>query len=81
MVRQEKGKRETKQMNMKKLLGLLLPMWAFFFSLFLSTLVAKPDTDISFVFGSLKKPISQFSAEMEAESPGVYCIHPSDFCV
>ncbi|KAL9463002.1 hypothetical protein AB3S75_000916 [Citrus x aurantiifolia] len=58
-------------MNMKKLLGLLLPMWAFFFSLFLSTLVAKPDTDISFVLGSLKEPITQFSAEMEAESPGI----------
>lgn len=56
-------------------------MWAFFFSLFLSTLVAKPDTDISFVFGSLKEPISQFSAEMEAESPGVYCKQRSDFCV
>ncbi|XP_022777110.1 probable receptor-like protein kinase At1g80640 [Durio zibethinus] len=57
------------------LLFLLLPMWACTFSLLSITFLARPESTVypisASVFLSKQNPISQFSSEMEAVSPGV----------
>lgn len=61
-----------------KLLVMILPMWACFYSLFSFVLAARQDTTVSNFFSSgfvvVKEPISQFSAKMEAQSPGLSTI-------
>ncbi|XP_044495647.1 probable receptor-like protein kinase At1g80640 [Mangifera indica] len=68
-----------------KLLVMILPMWACFYSLFSFVLAARQDTTVSNIFSSgfvvVKEPISQFSAKMEAQSPGnseVRIVHHQD---
>ncbi|XVF26503.1 hypothetical protein REPUB_Repub14bG0022100 [Reevesia pubescens] len=57
------------------LLCLLLPMWACTFSLLSLIILARPELTVSSISGSVllskQEPISQFSSEMEAVSPGV----------
>ncbi|GLU22000.1 hypothetical protein SLE2022_381030 [Rubroshorea leprosula] len=57
------------------ILCLLPPMWACCFSLLSPVILASPESTVSTISGSLllvrKTPISQFSAEMEAQSPGI----------
>ncbi|XWS20505.1 hypothetical protein CRYUN_Cryun31cG0106900 [Craigia yunnanensis] len=57
------------------LLYLLLPMWACTFSLLSLLILARPESTVSSISASVlhskQEPISQFSSEMQAVSPGV----------
>ncbi|XP_022720860.1 probable receptor-like protein kinase At1g80640 [Durio zibethinus] len=57
------------------LLCLLLPMWECTFSLLALVILTRPESTVSSICASVlhskQKPISQFSSEMEAVSPGV----------
>ncbi|XVE89179.1 hypothetical protein DITRI_Ditri19aG0129800 [Diplodiscus trichospermus] len=67
------------------LLCLLLPMWACTFSLLSLKILARPESTVSSISASVlrsnKKPIAQFSSEMEAVSPAggaVLIVHHQD---
>ncbi|WRX26995.1 hypothetical protein QQP08_019482 [Theobroma cacao] len=67
------------------LLCLLPPMWACTFSLLSLIILARPESTVSSISASVllskQEPISQFSSEMEAVSPGaavVRVVHHQD---